>query len=90
MGLDIRLPIGAMFLIIGALLTVYGLLTCCNTELYAKSLAININLWWGLIMSVFGFIMTTLGLKGMQKNSDSDQKKPSNHEESASQGGQSH
>jgi uncharacterized membrane protein len=57
MGLDIKLPIGAMFAIIGLLLTIYGLFTASNTEMYAKSLQVNINLWIGISMLVFGVIM---------------------------------
>ncbi len=57
MGLDIKIPIGAMFAIIGLLLTIYGLFTASNTEMYARSLHVNINLWIGICMLVFGVIM---------------------------------
>lgn len=59
MGLDIRLPIGLMFLILGLLLSVYGLVG--DRAVYERSLGININLWWGLVMLVFGLIMLVLG-----------------------------
>jgi len=64
MGLDIRLPIGAMFVSIGALLIVFGLLTSGHADLYKLSLGVNINLWWGLVMLVFGLVMTWFGLRG--------------------------
>jgi uncharacterized membrane protein len=57
MGLDIKLPIGLMFAIIGLLLTIYGLATASNAEMYARSLHVNINLWIGISMLVFGGIM---------------------------------
>jgi hypothetical protein len=57
MGLDIRLPIGLMFSLIGAVMVIYGLITGSNKELYQRSLDININLWWGLVLLVFGAIM---------------------------------
>jgi hypothetical protein len=57
MGLDIRLPIGLMFSLIGAVMVIYGLITGSNKELYQRSLDININLWWGLVLLVFGVIM---------------------------------
>jgi hypothetical protein len=60
MGLDIKLPIGAMFAIIGLLLTIYGLVTASNAEMYNKSLHVNINLWIGATMLVFGVIMLLL------------------------------
>jgi hypothetical protein len=57
MGLDIKFPIGLMFSVFGVLLAVYGLATYGNTELYKVSLGININLWSGLLMLVFGLAM---------------------------------
>jgi hypothetical protein len=63
MGIDIKLPIGMMFSILGLLLTVYGLMTASNQAMYVKSLHVNINLWIGLIMLVFGGVMLLLSVK---------------------------
>ncbi len=52
MGLDIRLPIGTLLLLMGALLAGYGLLA--DPGVYARSLGINVNLWWGVVMLVLG------------------------------------
>ena len=60
MGLDIRLPLGLMFLITGALMTGYGLFTR-GSEIYLKSDGMNINLIWGLVMLLFGLVMYLLG-----------------------------
>jgi hypothetical protein len=57
MGLDIRWPIGLMFSIIGAILVVHGALTGSDPELYKRSLNMNINLIWGLILLAFGLLM---------------------------------
>ncbi len=57
MGLDIKLPIGLMFTIMGVLLTLFGLFTGSDQELYARSLDVNINLWIGIGMLVFGGLM---------------------------------
>jgi hypothetical protein len=54
---DIRIPIGLMFSIIGILITVFGLATMSNTEMYQKSLNINVNLIMGVFMLIFGLIM---------------------------------
>ena len=63
MGLDIRLPIGLMFALMGVLLTVYGLIG--NKAIYDRySLGININLGWGIIMLIFGRVMFFLGRRG--------------------------
>jgi len=67
MGLDIRWPIGLMFTLIGALLSVYGLVTGSNTALYQSSLGININLIWGGVLLIFGICMLLGAIKGANK-----------------------
>lgn len=67
MGLDIRLPIGGMFLIFGAVLTIFGAFS--DSSLYQRSLGLNINLQWGLVMIVFGLCMLVLGLRAMKSRS---------------------
>jgi len=58
MGLDIRLPIGAMFVLVGSLLVLFGIFG--PGDIYQRSLGINVNLWWGAVLLLFGLIM--LGL----------------------------
>ena len=60
MKLDIKIPIGLLFTIFGIILSVYGLATGSNAEIYAKSLGFNVNLWIGLFMLVFGVFMLIL------------------------------
>ena len=60
MGLDIRIPLGLMFLVTGALMTLYGLFTR-GSAIYEKSLNMNINLIWGGLMLVFGLVMYIMG-----------------------------
>jgi len=62
MGLDIRLPIGGLFTVLGLLQTGYGLLS--SKVIYERSLGINVNLEWGLVMLVFGVIMVVFGYRG--------------------------
>ncbi len=57
--LDLRLPMGLMFSLVGAILAIYGLCTW-GSEQYQHSLNINVNVWWGLALLVFGLAM--LGL----------------------------
>ena len=52
MGLDIRWPMGLLFLLLGAILAGYGVLS--DPAIYARSLGLNINLWWGLVMLASG------------------------------------
>jgi formate hydrogenlyase subunit 3/multisubunit Na+/H+ antiporter MnhD subunit len=56
MGLDIRYPIGLMFGIIGLVMVVYGLLTGSD-PMYQRSLGINVNVWWGAVLLLFGSLM---------------------------------
>jgi hypothetical protein len=60
MRLDLRLPIGLMFSIFGVMLVIYGLVS--DTAIYARSLGINVNLWWGLVLLAFGLGMLGLAL----------------------------
>lgn len=60
MGLDIRIPLGLIFLITGAILFLYGLFTR-GSAIYERSLGINLNLYWGLVMLLFGAIMFFVG-----------------------------
>ena len=53
MGLDIRWPIGLMFTLIGVLLAATGLVQGPT----ARSLNINIDLIWGIILLIFGVLM---------------------------------
>ncbi|MBV9998564.1 MAG: hypothetical protein JO015_05560 [Verrucomicrobia bacterium] len=56
MGFDIRLPIGYLFTILGLLLALYGLMSA-NSAAYQRSLGINVNLTWGVVLLIFGLIM---------------------------------
>ena len=68
MGLDIKIPIGLMFLVFGIILTTFGLFTSGNSEMYAKSLNFNVNLWSGIFMLAFGsFMLLTSGLMKKKK-----------------------
>jgi hypothetical protein len=70
-GMDIRLPMGLMFAIIGAIIAVYGLATSGDPMYQDHSLGINVNLWWGLILFAFGMTMLLLAWrhKGVASNS---------------------
>ncbi len=58
MKLDVRSPIGLMFSIFGLMLAAFGLLS--DPAIYERSLGININLWWGLVLLAFGAVMLWL------------------------------
>lgn len=62
MGLDIRLPIGMLFTLVGAVLAGYGMLG--DPAIYQRSLGFNVNLWWGLVLLVFGLLFLWFGRRG--------------------------
>lgn len=65
---DVRLPIGLMFSIFGAMLTVYGLVS--DEAIYGRSLGINVNLWWGLAVLTFGLVMLAFALRARGRRHD--------------------
>lgn len=64
MGIDIRLPIGILFSLLGLILALYGMLG--DTSHYRQSPGMNINLVWGIVLLVFGVVMFLLGRRGMR------------------------
>ena len=64
MGLDLRWPIGLMFSIIGLLLTITGAISGSNEETLKRSLGINIDLVWGLVLLAFGAFMLLMAWRG--------------------------
>lgn len=65
MKLDLRLPIGLMFTIFGVILTLYGFTS--DRAIYSRSLGIDVNLWWGLVLLAFGLLMLAFALRGGRK-----------------------
>ena len=63
MKLDIRLPIGLLFLAIGALLVLSGL----TSGAVESGPDPRINLWWGLLMMAFGAVMAGFARRRAQR-----------------------
>lgn len=61
MNLDLRYPIGLMFTIDGVLLTAFGLIS--DRAIYDRSLGINVNLLWGLVLLAFGVVMLAFAMR---------------------------
>ncbi len=68
MKLDVRLPIGLMFALFGLMLAVYGF--AAGDAIYDRSLGMNVNLWWGLVLLVFGLVMLAFAIRGRMKGGD--------------------
>ena len=66
MGLDIRWPIGIIFSIYGLVLMLYGV--AADASIFQeKSLGVNIDLWWGVAMLVFGAFMGALAFRASRR-----------------------
>ncbi|MBB6144216.1 multisubunit Na+/H+ antiporter MnhG subunit [Silvibacterium bohemicum] len=60
MNLDLRIPMGLLFTIVGVIMSLYGFFTR-GSVIYERSAGMDINLIWGVVMLVFGTTMFTLG-----------------------------
>jgi hypothetical protein len=65
MLLDLRFPMGLLFSVLGAILTAYGVLG--DQSVYQASMGINVNLWSGLGILVFGAAMLLGAWRGEHK-----------------------
>ena len=79
MGLDIRLPIGLMFTLFGVLLVVYGLVS--DKAIYQRSLGMNVNLGWGVVLLIFGVVMLVLGRRAASNDKPEESERGSGKSE---------
>jgi divalent metal cation (Fe/Co/Zn/Cd) transporter len=56
-GLDVRVPIGGLFTVLGLMLSGYGLVVGSGSASLSAGSSTNVNLWWGLVMLVFGLLL---------------------------------
>ncbi len=56
MRLDIRTPLGLLFVVLGLMLLAYGAFTN-KSDIYVSSLGINLNLTSGIAMTLFGSVL---------------------------------
>lgn len=65
--LDLRLPIGVLFLLIGGVLAAYGLRTAGDAALYLRAGGVNVNLLWGSVMVGTGLVFLGLARRSRQR-----------------------
>jgi hypothetical protein len=61
MRLDVRVPVGLMFAAMGALLAGYGV--AGDQSIYARSLGLNINLIWGVVLIAAAACLLALSVR---------------------------
>ena len=76
MGFDIRMPIGMLFSVFGILLIGYGAATRGSAMYAEHSLGLNMNLWWGVALLVFGLVMLALTRLRRKQQPAFDKAKP--------------
>ncbi|MEI6784547.1 MAG: hypothetical protein WCQ21_26950 [Verrucomicrobiota bacterium] len=64
-----------MFSLVGVLLVMYGFATNSDAELYRRSLDINVNLRWGVVLVVFGGAMLTLAWRASREAAEPPESK---------------
>lgn len=77
-NLDIRYPIGGLFLVIGLLLVPYGWFV----QGAFTPIASNIDLWWGLVMLVFAALLLSLARTARLRGARVDHNATTSHKES--------
>jgi multisubunit Na+/H+ antiporter MnhG subunit len=85
MGFDIRMPIGYLFTIFGAMLVLFGLFTA-NADMYQRSLGINIDLWWGAVLLIFGLLMAFAARKSQLRFQQAGKAGPSQRQPPSNKG----
>jgi len=76
---DARIAVGMFFALTGTILAAFGVSTRDRMDVYAKSMGIDANLWWGLALLAFGIMMLAFGRRGqtrMEKDQGMAQEKP--------------
>jgi len=76
MGLDIRLPIGVILTIYGLVLVIFGVVAhpaipVADRAIVENAVHLNIDLWWGAAMLLFGLFMGALALRASRRNRQS-------------------
>ncbi len=65
MTLDVRMPIGAFFTLVGVILTIYGVVTMRDPG--ASPTGVPIDLVWGLVLLAFGLVMVALARRARRR-----------------------
>ena len=69
MGTDLRVPLGALFGVLGLLLTAYGAATLGQPG--TEPTGVPINLIWGIVLVAFGLWMLLLARRARRATSGS-------------------
>jgi uncharacterized membrane protein HdeD (DUF308 family) len=76
--IDLRLPIGIFFILVGIIMIVYAVISPAYVPHIKEH--INIDLYWGILLLIFGIPMTFFGWAAERKakNAPASEPKPNN------------
>jgi hypothetical protein len=60
MMIDVRFPMGLLFLALGVILTAAGIIDPDPLTSLQRKVGINVNLYWGITMVLFGLVSLLL------------------------------
>jgi hypothetical protein len=63
-SMDLRYPIGLLFVLLGAILAIFGWRTGSDVAMYARSAGVNVNLIWGVVMVAVGSLFLWRAARG--------------------------
>ncbi len=75
--IDLRLPIGIFFLLVGLLMAGYGVVS--PNDIPHIGMKINGNLDWGIVLTIFGLLMTIFGWRGQRRPPERKNQQPPTH-----------
>jgi hypothetical protein len=64
--MDLRIPIAIIFILLGTILAIYGLVA--PQDVAPVDLGIRVNLTWGVLMCLFGMGLGSLALFSHSRN----------------------
>lgn len=72
--LDVRIPIGALFTVVGLMLVGWGIAFPVQTHIPTPKEAydVNLNLVWGAVIFVFGALMSFFAWRDRKPDSSGD------------------
>jgi hypothetical protein len=77
---------GLMFTLTGTILTAFGLATRRNAVLYSRSDSLDVNLWWGAVLLLFGIVNLVLGRRGqMRMQREEERQGPGNRDQGSTE-----
>lgn len=67
-SLDLRVPIGLLFILLGVVIAGFGAATAGDAAMYARTDGVNVNLLWGLVLLATGVVFLLLARRAARRD----------------------